>query len=618
MIRASLTAFVFLGLAGTRAPAQSTPPPPLLVHLDTAWEDDVDRTLLLVDSLTAALPDLDSTVLILADRIAGRALRRKGVYVDALRHWKRVYAYATYHGDSLQLVEAAKQIGIMNTYMGNYREGQPYLLQVAEIYDAIGSADDRAGALNGLAILNSNLELETAAIDYYNRALELYASSGNQLGQANIHANLGLLYLERGDYDLAETHLLEQGRLDSLLETDYGLAFHYDFLGYLRQKQGRYEEGLRLALRGLALRDSLPSHYNQAESHLSVAGILLDLQRYDEAIAYAQRVLDFRDLHQSLSQEATALKTMSAAYEAKGDAASALAHYRSYHEISDSMYRRDHLSEIANKNALYEKATQDREIAELGRRQLESETELQRKNTALIFTGLGMGILSFFAVTVWFLFRKIKDQKEVLEVLHDQKDLLLREIHHRVKNNLQMVSSLLSLQSEFIEDQAALDAIEMGRQRVRSMAIIHQKMYLGDTVSPAVNARGYLEQLVKELLDTLNVRGLRLQLEQRLEDIELDIDRLIPLGLIANEVITNAMKHAFHRRAAGHLLVEFRRAGGNLRLRIADDGHGIRPEQIGGADSFGSLLIHTFAEQLDGKLSIRGEEGTEVVLEFPG
>lgn len=618
MTRTLVTALFFLGVAGTRAPSQSTSPHPLLMHLDTAWEDDVDRTLMVVDSLTASGRDLDSAALILTETIAGRALRRKGVYVDALRRWKRVHTYATHHGDSLQLVEAAKQIGIMNTYMGNYREGQPYLLQVAEIYDAIGSADDRAGALNGLAILNSNLELEDAAIDYYQQALALYESSGNRLGQANIHANLGLLYLERGDYAMSETHLLQQGRLDSLLETNYGLAFHYDFLGYLRQKQGRYEEGLQLALLGLALRDSLPSHYNQAESHLSVAGILLDLQRYDEAIAYAQRVLDFKELHQSLSQESTALKTLSEAYEAKGDAAAALAYYRSYHETSDSMYRRDHLSEIANKNALYEKATQDREIAELGRRQLENETELQRKNAALVITGLGMGVLGFFAVTVWFLFRKISHQKEGLQHLHDQKDLLLREIHHRVKNNLQMVSSLLSLQGDYIEDPAALDAIEMGRQRVRSMSIIHQKLYLTDTITTAVNAKDYLEQLVRELTGTLNVRGLPLELELDLEEIELDIDRLIPLGLIANEVITNSLKHAFAGQRRGKLEVSFRRNGGRYVLRIADDGCGLSPEQIGGADSFGSLLIHTFAEQLDGELSVRGEAGTEVVLEFPG
>ena len=609
--------FLLLALLPSRAPAQGSSADPVLLRLDTTWDNDVERTLALVDSLERAHPDLDEARQITVDKIAGRALRLKGAYVEALRRWKPVYHYAAEHADSLLLVEAAKQIGIMNTYMGNYLEGQPYMLQVAEIYDRIGTDADRAGALNGLAILHSDLNLRDEAIGYYERSLELYARSEDLLGQAKVHANLGLLYLELGRYAASESHLLEQGRLDSLLETDYGLAFHYDFLGYLRQQQGRYEEALDLALHGLRLREELPSHYNRAESHNSVAGILLDLRRYGEATAYAQRVLDFRTEHESLSQESTALKILSEAHEAQGDAAAALQYYREYHAITDSMYRRDHLSEIANKNALYEKANREREIAELGRQQLESETELRQKSTALMVVGLGLGVISFFAVSVWFLFRKIKSQKEGLQVLHDQKDLLLREIHHRVKNNLQMVSSLLSLQSEFIEDEAALDAIEMGRQRVRSMAIIHQKMYLDDDVTPAVNARGYLEQLVSELMATLNVGGLDLVLEKRLEDIEVDIDRLIPLGLIANEVITNAMKHAFRARSSGKLIVEFRRAGQHLLLRIADDGSGMDPDRIRGSENFGSMLIQTFAEQLDGTLTVSGERGTEVVLCFP-
>ena len=611
--------FVLLVLmfAFSRAPAQPPSADAVLSALDSSWENDLDGALVELDGLRARDPALDSLSVIRCDQITGRILRKKGDYVEAVRCWKRVHDYATDHHDSLMLVEAADQIGIMNTFMGNLLEGQKYLLQVAEIYDRIGTDKDRAGALNGLAILNDDLEQEDRAIELYGRALKIYERINDTLGRANVHANLGLLYLDRGEYDKSEQHLLEQGRLDTLLQTDYGLAFHYDFLAYLRQQQGRPAEALPLALRGLQLRDSLPSHYNRAESYNSVAGILLDLGRYDEAMEYATRVLDFRQMHESLSQESAALQTLSAAHAGRGDHATALEYYKQFYEISDSIYRRDHLREIADKNALYQKEKQDREIAELAQQQVINAAEITRKSTALTIVGLGLGAISFFAVAVWLLFRKIKKQNAVLAHLHDQKDLLLREIHHRVKNNLQTVSSLLSLQSEFIDDPAALDAIEMGRQRVRSMTIIHQRMYLRDTTTPTVNARGYLEQLLRELIDALNVRDLNLQLEKRLEDIELDIDRLIPLGLIANEVITNALKHAFRQRSSGLLQVELLRQHGELVLRIADNGTGIRPGGMDGSETFGSLLIHTFAEQLNGVLRIRGDRGTEVVLRFP-
>ncbi|WP_116105949.1 tetratricopeptide repeat protein [Lewinella sp. IMCC34191] len=609
--------WTILLLAPTCAPSQSLQLEATLAGLDTTWESDLEVAMASVDSLRETYPQMDSLQDISCLKISGRILRKQGEYVEAIRAWKQVYTYATRHADSTLLVEAANQIGIMNTFMGNLMEGQRYLLQVADIYDRIGTDVQRASALNGLAILYGDLEREDEAIDLYEQSQQLYEKTDDTLGQANVHANLGLLYLYRGELDRSEHHLLQQGRLDTLLGTDYGLAFHYDFMAVLRQEQGRYPEALELARLGLTLRDSLPSHYNRAESYNSVAGILLDLRRYDEAIDYATRVLDFREKHQSLSQESMALKVLSKAHEGQGDPATALAYYRDYHEISDSIYRRDHLREIANKNALYEKATQDREIAELDRRQAISTAELQRKNTALTVVGLGLGIISFFAVTVWLLFRKIRNQKEVLEQLHDQKDLLLREIHHRVKNNLQLISSLLSLQGNFIKDPAALDAIEMGRKRVRSMAIIHQKMYLRDTLTTAVSTKAYLDQLVRELCSALNVRNLQLELVKRVDDIELDIDRLIPLGLIANEVITNAMKHAFTRQATGRLIVAFCRRGGVYELRIADDGEGMRPDSLRGGESFGSLLIRTFAEQLDGELHISSTDGTEVVLRFP-
>lgn len=617
MSRACYLVCLFLTVLYSRAPAQSPTLDATLAHLDSTWKTDLERTLLLVDSLERRHVDMDSLRRTKCDMLRGRVLRTQGEYVDAIKIWRGVHDYATNHRDSLMLAEAANQIGIMNTFMGNLLEGQRYLLQVAEIYERLGSDMQRAGAYNGLAILNDDLGQEDKAIELYNRSLKLYEKIDDTLGRANVHANLGLLYLYRGELDRSEYHLQQQGYLDTLLGTDYGLAFHYDFLSGLRQEQGRTEDALDLAMQGLELRETLPSHYNRAESYNSVAGILLDLGRYKEARSYAEKVLEFREDHESLSQESIALKVLSDAYEAEGDAATALRYYRDHHTISDSIYQRDHLSEIANKNALYEKATRDREIAELGQQQLINAAEIERKNYALMVVGIGLGVISFFAVTVWLLFRKISNQKEVLQNLHDQKDLLLREIHHRVKNNLQMVSSLLSLQTQFITDPAARDAIEMGRQRVRSMAILHQRMYLRDRMTPAVNARSYLEQLIRELLQTINVRGINLQLDKRLEDIDLDIDRLIPLGLIANEVITNAIKHAFTSRTAGTLTVELLREADDIELRIADDGRGIRPDEITGKNSFGSLLIHTFAEQLEGQLSIVGGRGTEVVLRFP-
>lgn len=231
----------------------------------------------------------------------------------------------------------------------------------------------------------------------------------------------------------------------------------------------------------------------------------------------------------------------------------------------------------------------------------------------------GLVILGLLSAFLYFLLqqrRRIVAQNATIKQSLFEKDTLLKEIHHRVKNNLQMVSSLLSLQADYIEDDAALDAIEMGQQRVRSMAIIHQRLYLRDEVTTSVNARDYLDQLIGELMSALNINGLALKLNKQLEDIDLNIDRLIPLGLVANEVITNALKHAFTGRERGELTVSFRRVADEIELLIIDDGIG-SGGFVGHDDSFGNLLVRTFTEQLEGTLLIDGKEGTMVRLRFP-
>ena len=617
----TLLLLLFTGTRGLAQTAEAYPVndalAPVLAAVDTTWKTDPAAAITRVDGALLELPGLDSVSLIEALRAKGRAHRLLGDYVVAIEEWQVVYAYATHRRDSLMLVEAAKQIGGMMGYMGNYLVAQEYLLQVAAIQDEIGTVSQQASALNGLAIHYKDLGREEDAIDMYEQSLALFEAADDTLGRAAIHANLGLLYTERGEYEAAERHLMEQGRLHGAASSDYGLAFYHEFLGVLRQKQGRLREALPLALKSLELREALPSHYNIAESSLTVADILLDLKRPAAAADYARRVLARKADHQSLTQEQRAYETLSEAEEQLGNHAAALGYYREYKTVSDSLYRRDHLSEITNKDALYQAAKREEEIAQLGRANAVAAVDLQRKNFALGVTAVGLFLLTGVALAIYTLFCKISREKAKVEVLNGQKDLLLREIHHRVKNNLQMVSSLLSLQSDFIEDDAALDAIQMGRSRVRSMAIIHQRLYMRHEVDTAVSAREYLNQLITELMQTLNVDGTKLRLDKQIEDIELDIDRLIPLGLVANEVITNTMKYAFTDRQHGRLSVGFRRDGDWLELLIKDDGRGLEREFDPDGNSFGSLLIRTFTEQLDGTLEVLGTDGTSVRLRFP-
>lgn len=195
-----------------------------------------------------------------------------------------------------------------------------------------------------------------------------------------------------------------------------------------------------------------------------------------------------------------------------------------------------------------------------------------------------------------------------------QRELLLREIHHRVKNNLQMISSLLRLQTRFMEDPEAVRAIHEGRNRVRSMALIHENLYQHTDLT-TVGMQDYVRKLVDSLAASYNIRPEHIQFHTEVEDMALDVDTVIPLGLILHELVANVCKHAFPDGSSGSVRIRFGRAAGGLQLLVQDNGTGMAAPA--GRGSFGLELIRTLTQQLGGVLRIDGQTGTTVELLFP-
>lgn len=178
------------------------------------------------------------------------------------------------------------------------------------------------------------------------------------------------------------------------------------------------------------------------------------------------------------------------------------------------------------------------------------------------------------------------------------KEVLLKEIHHRVKNNLQVISSLLELQSKGIEDEAALTAIAEGKNRVQSIALIHQKLYQNDDIA-AIEFKGFMEDLCSQVT---SVFGYKVKTEIDVPKVNLDIDTAVPLGLISNELITNSYKYAFKKEGDGKLEISLKEtANGQYVLSVQDNGPGLPKEfDIGKANSLGLRLVKRLSKQLGG------------------
>lgn len=211
---------------------------------------------------------------------------------------------------------------------------------------------------------------------------------------------------------------------------------------------------------------------------------------------------------------------------------------------------------------------------------------------------------------------RLKDAEAEKATLLRQKDLLFRELNHRVKNNLQLISSLLSVQSRRITDPRARAEFTTAQQRVRTIASLHSRLYRDDRGIGTVNVRHYLNELADQLRSLLLADRPDVSLVMKGDDFSIDIDRATSTGLIINELVSNAAKHAFADGQSGTIVVELGAKDGMCMLCVADDGRG-EHDATGETEGIGLKLVDLFAQQMDGTVSREANPGLRITVRFP-
>jgi PAS domain S-box-containing protein len=216
--------------------------------------------------------------------------------------------------------------------------------------------------------------------------------------------------------------------------------------------------------------------------------------------------------------------------------------------------------------------------------------------------------------------RDISERKRAEDRLQEslqEKEVLLREIHHRVKNNMQVISSLLNLQSRQIKDPEVFEMFKESQRRIRSMALIHERLYQSSDLS-RIEFSEYLRNLATHLFHSYQVEASRVQLRIEAEEVHLNINTAIPCGLIVNELVSNALKHGFPEGRKGQLDIDLHRvAGDGYVLRVTDDGVGF-PEGLDfrKTETLGMQIVNTLVSQIDASIDLAREKGTKFTIHF--
>jgi PAS domain S-box-containing protein len=204
-----------------------------------------------------------------------------------------------------------------------------------------------------------------------------------------------------------------------------------------------------------------------------------------------------------------------------------------------------------------------------------------------------------------------------LETSLREKEVIIKEVHHRVKNNMQVISGFLLLQSNYIDDPASIEKLNECQRRVRTMALVHEKLYQSDSLE-FINTNDYIRSLIADLKDSY-LLDTSVDISVNIEQVNINLDTAIPIGLIINELVTNALKHAFGDRPGGKVTVDLHLGTDHwFTLIVQDDGAGLPPDfDSRTMESLGMQLVHILTRQLGGEINVSGNNGARFEIRFP-
>lgn len=433
-----------------------------------------------------------------------------------------------------------------------------YMLRLQAMFTKAYGADhnDSTAIRKSLRLHMQGLKLAESNLKYESSRIAYYD-------------NISQYYAERGNFEKAVYYGGKSVPLCYKYNRKTSLTYAYNWLGMAYFKHGDTRTGLDYIYKALSISREIHNPFREMELNLALYNCYLDAGQYKPAMMNFSR----------------------------------------YNSIRDSLNVLNNTRQIAELHLQYETDKKNHQISLL---------EKLNRSQSFIVTGLIIGIVVVLLLSglLLRLYRAIKQRNRQITEQSDKLEVLMKELHHRVKNNLQVVSSLLNLQSNRLTDPQAKQSVLVGKQRIETMALIHGSLYRQENIS-MVNMNEYVRNVVESVIKSFGKEENVIDLHITVEVPELDMDQALPLGLIINEWVTNVLKHAYTDTEMPSLVLDLKSEDSKFKLTIKDNGVGMDEEkwhQPG--NSFGIKLIKVLSKQLKGNCSMEQGSGTRLNVIF--
>lgn len=480
-------------------------------------------------------------------------------------------------------------------------------LQALRLMEAI---DDQKGIADALSRVSEDLYLQERAeegFEYALKSIEIAEKNGFQEQWVYSMRAAGFIQFKLRQPEKA-LHYFDQAlaKAKKLQLMPLDLAGIMNDRGNALKHLKRYSEALETYQEILQLSEKYQLDMLKAVALANVGEVYIRMGRYAEALPYQLKAIDMMERKGDYSNLVENYGHISKTYEQLGNYPLALSFERKSRQLNDSTLNAQSDAKMSELRTQYETEKKEATIAAQG----------ARLSQQRIVMWLGFGIAALLAFLAFNFQRNALARKKsnaLLAAKNAENELLLKEIHHRVKNNLEVVSSLLALQSAQIDDPNVKDAMQEGQNRVQSIGIVHQKLYQRDNLA-AIEMKDYFLNLSDSVLDTFGAKD-RVRIEMAMQELELDVDTAVPLGLIVNELLCNALKYAFPNGQKGEVKIKLeKKSADNLHLEVWDNGMGKKGAIQG--TGFGTQLIALLTRQLNGAMQEVQHEGIKICFDF--
>ena len=488
---------------------------------------------------------------------------------------------------------------------------------------------------NSLAMLygrTENFDKQLSELKEVKKIIETETTDFNL--SYTINNNIANAYLNMGKLDSALYFQQITLAIESKIENKNYSGASNKAIGDILFRKGNFEGAKINYLLALKLLEKNQNTFYIALTQFTLADTYRKLVRVDSSLYYSKAgIANYRLLGSYVPEMEEAYTALALSFKDETKYDSAFYYLQLSKKLSDSVNDKE-IKTLTNFQNIGFKE-------QMRLKELEAERIKTKSNTQILLLLTG---LIFFSIIAFILYKSnrmkvkanlvLKDKNDEIEktvtqlkttqvslaARNAENELLLKEIHHRVKNNLEVVSSLLALQSAQIDDPSVQSAMLASQNRVHSMGIIHQKLYQGENLA-AIEMRDYFINLSENILDSFNAEG-HIKVECDMPKLVLDVDTAVSIGLITNELLTNSLKYAFHEKEKGAIKISLTEQDttanteGVYLLKISDDGIGKPVNEKAKGTGFGTQLVNLLTKQLDGKLTYEINNGTIVTLIF--